>query len=184
MGIFDWLIILFLVYLLWRGWRKGFIGMLLHLIGVILVFFLIAHYFPLVKHGIMVKLHWGALLSTIMAVVLIVAMIALIVQIIRLILERAVKAMNMSFLNSAIGALLGFLTGLFLLVVLSILIDVVPYVSKRLENNDKHRVYAAVKVVRTEIYSAFKMKDKIAAIEDSTKAKLPELPKLPKKKTK
>jgi uncharacterized membrane protein required for colicin V production len=160
MGIFDWLLILFLVLLMWRGWRKGFIGMLLHLAGVIMVFFLVAHYYPLVKDGLMLKLHLGSLLSMILAVILIVALIALIVQIIRLLLEKAVKIMHMSFLNSAMGALLGFLTGLIFIIVLSILIDFIPSFKKPLENTQKHRAYAAVKVVRGELYSALKMKGK------------------------
>lgn len=177
MGIFDWLIILFLVYLMYRGWRKGFIGMLLQLVGVILVFLLIAHYFPLVKHGLMLKLHLGVLLSTIMAVILIVALIAIIVQIIKIILERTLKAMNMSFINSAIGAILGFMTGLLMLVVLSILIDVIPALSRPLENSYKHRVYSAVKVVRSEMYTAFKLKSKLSSDTDSTLANIPRLEK-------
>jgi uncharacterized membrane protein required for colicin V production len=178
MGIFDWLILIFLAFLLFRGWRKGFIGMLLHLVGIILVFFLIAHYFPLVKHGLMLKLHLGAILSTILAVILIVAMIALIVQIIKMLLERAVKLMHISFINSSVGAMLGFLTGLVFLVILSMLIDLIPAVSRPLENSDKHRVYAAVRVVRLEMFNSFKLKNKITSLADSSKVKLPKLPKL------
>jgi len=173
MGIFDWLILLFIVYLMWRGWRKGFIGTLLHLVGVIMVFFLVAHYFPMVKQGLIIKLHLGTLLSTILAVILIVAMIAIIVQIIKLILERTLKLIHMSFINSAMGALFGFMTGLLLIVVLSILIDVVPALSRPLENNVKHRVYSAVKVVRGEMYTSFKLKSKLSNEADSTIANIP-----------
>jgi membrane protein required for colicin V production len=170
MGIFDWILLLFLIFLLWRGWRKGFIGMLLHLAGVILVFFLIAHYYPAVKQGLIDKLHLGGLLATILAVVLIVALIALIVQIIRLLLEKAMKMMKISFLNSALGALLGFLTGLLFIIVVSLFIDFVPSWRKPLENPQKHRVYSAVKVVRGELYSALKMKQKaVPAPADTTK---------------
>ena len=161
MGILDWLMILFLVFLMWRGWKKGIIGMLLHLVGIILVFFLIAHYFPLVKEGLILKLHIGVILSTILAVVLIIAMIAIIVQIIKMILEKTLKLMHISFINSAMGAIIGFLTGLLMLVVLSILIEVIPSFSRTLDNGSKHRVYAAVRVVRGELYSAFKIKDKL-----------------------
>ncbi len=173
MGILDWLILLFLAFVLWRGWRKGIIGMLLHLVGVILVFFLVAHYFTMVKYGLMTKLHLGSALSTILAVVLIVALIALIVQIIRLLLEKTVKLMHVSFFNSALGALLGFLTGLLLVVVLSILIELVPSFRQKLENADRHRVYAAVKVVRTELYSTFKIDRKISAAAKAALEKLP-----------
>lgn len=165
MGIFDWLILLFLVFLMWRGWSKGIISMLLHLAGVILAFFLIAHYYPLVKQGLILKLHLGEILSTILAVVLIVALIALIVQIIRLLLEKAVKLMHMSFFNSALGALFGFLTGLLFIVILSILIELVPSFKRNLQNTEKHRVYSAVTVVRSELYSALKIKHKIPAIK-------------------
>lgn len=171
MGIFDWILLLFLLLLLVRGWRKGFIGMLLHLAGVILVFFLIAHYYPTVKQGLIDKLHLGGLLATILAVILIVALIALIVQIIRLLLEKALKIMKMSFLNSALGALLGFLTGLLFIIVVSLLIDFIPYFRRPLENAQKHRVYSAVKVVRGELYSALKMKQKaVPALADTVKA--------------
>ncbi len=166
MGIFDWLMLLFLVFLMWRGWRKGFVGMLLHLVGVILVYFLVAHYFPLVKAGLMDKVHMGTILATILAVVLIVAMIAIIVQIIKMILERTLKLMHISFINSAMGAILGFMTGLLMLVVLSILIDVMPFLSRPLENSSKHRVYSAVKVIRGEMYTAFELKHKIPADTD------------------
>lgn len=177
MGIFDWLIILFLVFVLWRGWRKGFIGMLLHLIGIILVFFLIAHYFPLVKHGIILKLHLGVFVSTILAVVLIVALIAIIVQIIRMLLEKAVKLMHMSFINSAMGALFGFMAGLIFLVVLSIMIELIPSVERSLRNSDKHRVYAAVKIIRSELDNVLQRKVKLPAVVDSLAVKIPKLKK-------
>jgi membrane protein required for colicin V production len=169
MGIFDWLLLLFLVFVIWRGWRKGFIGMLLHLAGVILVFFLVAHYFPMVKQGLMLKLHLGNVLSTILAVILIVAMIALIVQIIRMLLEKAVKLMHISFLNSSMGALLGFLTGLLFIVVLSLLIELVPSFNRALANTERHRVYAAVRVVRSELFTAFKISYKAPDIPSSFK---------------
>jgi len=178
MGIFDWLIIVFLVFLMWRGWRKGFIGMLLQLVGIILVFFLVSHYYPLVRQGLMVKLQAGYLTATILAVILIVALIALIVHIIRLILERTVKAMSLSFLNSSIGALLGFLCGVIFMVVLSTLIEIFPVFANKLENSTKHRVYAAVRVVRTEMYSALKLDKKLQSIKESTLEKLPDLPKI------
>lgn len=161
MGIFDWLLIIMIAFSAYQGWRKGFIGMLLHLAGVIMVFFLIAHYFPVVKYGLMLKLHLGIVLSTILAVILIVAMIALIVQIIKMVLERTLKLMHISFLNSSMGALMGMLTGLLAIVVLSLLIDVVPYFRNQLANSEKHKVYAAVKVVRTEMYSAFRIKERL-----------------------
>jgi len=166
MGILDWLILIILVFMLVWGWRKGIIAMLLQLAGVVLVFFLIAHYFPLVRNGLMVKLHLGSLLSSILGVVLIVALIALIVQIIRLIMEKTVQVMHVSFLNSAIGALVGFLTGLILIVVLSIMIELVPSFRHPLQNAERHRVYAAVRVVRSEMYSAFKLQKKIADTSD------------------
>jgi len=173
MGIFDWLIILFLVFFIWRGWRKGIIGMVLHLVGVVLVFFLIAHYFPLVKQGLMQKLHLGAALSTILSIVLIVAVIALIVQIIRLLLEKAVKLMHMSFFNSSLGAVLGFMTGMLFIVIISILIELVPSFRRDLQNSDRHRVYAAVSVVRSELYTALKIRDRFSAIIDTTGVKKP-----------
>ena len=111
----------------------------------------------------MVKAHMGVILSTILAVILIVAMIAIIVQIIKLILERTLKLMHMSFLNSAIGGLLGSLTGIIFVVVLSLLIDVVPALSRPLQNNEKHKVYAAVKVIKGELYNAFKLEGKLPA---------------------
>jgi uncharacterized membrane protein required for colicin V production len=173
MGIIDILILGFLIFLIWRGWRKGLISTLLHLAGVLLVFFLIAHYFPLVKQGLVLKLHLGSALSTILAVILIVAAIALIVQIIRLLLEKTLKLMHVSFINSALGALVGFLTGLLAVVVLSILIEVIPSVRRDLNNADRHRVYAAVKVVRGELYNALNIQERVATVKDSAKAKLP-----------
>jgi uncharacterized membrane protein required for colicin V production len=161
---------------LWRGWRQGFIGMLLHLVGVFMVFFLIAHYFPMVKHGLMHRLQLGVGISTILSVILILVMIALIVQIIKMVLERTISMMHMSFINSAIGAMLGFMTGLLITVVISILIDTSPAMSQTLENSSKHRVYAGIKVIRGEMYSALKLKTKFPVPVDSTSAVLPIIP--------
>ncbi len=163
MGILDILILLLLAVLIWHGWRKGLISMALKLAGTILVFFLLAHYFSLVRQGLVQKLHLGAALSTILAVILIVALIALIVQIIRLLLEKTLKLMHMSFINSALGALTGFLLGLLAVVTFSILIDAIPPFRNTLSNESRHRVYSAVRVVRSELYSAFKIKERIAA---------------------
>ncbi len=174
MGILDWLILIVLIVLMVWGWRKGIIAMALQLAGAFLVFFLIAHYFPLVRNGLMVKLHLGSLLSTILGVILIVALIALVVQIIRLLMERTLKLMHVSFLNSSLGALIGFLTGLIVVVVLSIMIELVPSFRRSLDNSEKHKAYAAVRVIRSEMYSAFKIKQKIAGAAESAKARLPE----------
>lgn len=163
MGILDILILCFLLYLCWRGWRKGLISMVLQFVGVILVFFLIAHYFPLVKNGIVLKLHLGTVLSTILAVILIVAAIIIVVQLVRLLLEKTLKLMHVSFLNSALGTLVGFLTGLLAVVVFSILIEAIPPFRSSLSNPQKHRVYAIVQVVRNELYDAFKLKEKYPA---------------------
>ncbi len=158
MGIFDWLLIVLIAFFLWRGWRKGLLGMLLQLAGIVLIFLLLAHYFPLVKSGLAVKLGLGNILSAILAVILIVAMIALVVQIVKTLLNKTLKLLHVSFVNSLLGALLGGLTGLLFIVVLSLLIDLVPAFSRPLDKRENHKVYAAVKVVRSELYNAFRLK--------------------------
>jgi len=166
MGIFDWILLIVIAFFAVRGWMKGLVGMLLQLVGLILVFFLIAHYLPLVKAGLMLRLHLGSILSTILAVILIAAVILLISKIILILIEKTLKLMHLSTLNSALGALTGLLVGLFCVVVLTVILDYFPSLTKPLENPNKHKVYAAVIVVRGELYSAFKIKPHLPKPEE------------------
>lgn len=157
MGIFDWTILAFLLVFLVLGYRRGLIGMLINLAGFVLSFLLVSHYYPLVRQGLMIRLHLGSTLATILAVCLIIMSITVIVKLVIFFLDRTIKLMNLSFLNRSLGAIFGLFNGILCVVIISIVIDYIPLISNRLNDSSQHRVYAGVRVIKEDLVDNLKV---------------------------
>lgn len=130
MQIVDIILALVLVVFIIFGYRKGLIGELLQLTGLIVSFLLIGKYAPLVKAGLIMKWHLGPFLATLCSYLLIFILIAIIIQLVRMGMEHFVEALNLTFLNRTLGAAFGLLSGLFFFALVLILIDLLPISEK------------------------------------------------------
>ncbi len=158
MGVFDWTILVFLVICIVYCLRMGLVGALVHLAAIIFSFFLVSHFYPAVRYGLMAKLNTQPLLANLASIILIVTIILVLVQLVIFALERILGYMHLSFINHALGGLFGFLGGLIIVVILSVMIDYFPGISAKLADAEKHRVYNGVLVIKEEVFNTLKLK--------------------------
>jgi membrane protein required for colicin V production len=170
MGFIDWIILAVLILFTFFGWRKGLLASLVQLGGYILTFFLVGHYYPLVQRNLMQKFHFAKWLATVVSVVLIIVLIVVIVRLVIYILERFLRALKLSAVNHTLGAVLGIINGLLVVIILTVVLDFMPKLSTPLKNGEKHRVYAGVDLVKEEIFTKLKLTERTKLI------KMPKLP--------
>ncbi|MBM4403776.1 MAG: CvpA family protein [Candidatus Cloacimonetes bacterium] len=150
MGFIDWMILISLLLAIWHGLRRGMVGMLLNLGGVLAVFFLIGHYFPVVKGALIHKFGFNEIMAWIIGLLLLIVIVYLINRILRALIERSMMMLNITFINRFLGAILGFIFGMVIVIIFSLIIDFIPSARNRLKDGNAHRVYSAVEVVKHE----------------------------------
>jgi membrane protein required for colicin V production len=151
MQILDITLALVLVVFIIFGYRKGLIGELLQLAGLIISFVLIGKYAHLVKDGLMMKWHLGPFLSTLCSYLLIFILIAIIIQLVRMAIERFAEALNLNFLNRTLGAVFGLLSGLFFFALILILIDLLPFSESFQHATVNSRVIQTSRIMKGEL---------------------------------
>ncbi|HCX59044.1 MAG: CvpA family protein [Candidatus Cloacimonadales bacterium] len=165
MGVIDWIILALMLVCTFLGFRRGLIGAVVQFAGVILAFFLVGHYYPLLANQLMLKYGHGKTLSTIIAVVLILVLIIVIVRFVLWICDRFIRALNLSWLNRSLGAILGFLNGLILVIIFSVVMDYMPGLSAPLQNAEKHRVYVGVQQLKEDLFAGLNLENRIKYIK-------------------
>ncbi|MCB5253731.1 MAG: CvpA family protein [Candidatus Cloacimonadaceae bacterium] len=157
MGVIDWTIIAFLLVLTYFGLRRGLAGAIVQLAGVILTFILIGHYYPLLANQLVLKYGLSKTLSILIAVVLILILVVVVTRFVIWILDRFIKVLNLGWLNRLLGAILGLLNGLILVIIFTLIMDYMPRVSQALKNPDKHRVYVGMDTLKDDVVTHFKL---------------------------
>ena len=170
MGVIDWIILAVLLIFTFFGWRKGLLANVVQLCGYILTFFLVSHYYPLVQRSLILKYHFAKWLATIVSVILIVALIVVIARLVIYILEKFLHALKLTSLNRGLGAVLGVVNGILVVIILMVVLDFLPNISTSLKDGEKHRVYAGVNLVKEEIFTKLNLTERMKLI------KLPKLP--------
>lgn len=165
MGVIDWIILAVLLFFTVVGIRRGLVGAVVQFAGAVLAFFLVGHYYPLLANQLMLKYGLGKTISTIIAVVLILILIVVIVRFVLWILERFIKALNLSWLNRTVGGILGLVNGLILVIIFTVLMDYMPKLSEPLKDGEKHRVYVGVEQIKEELFAKLNLKNRIKYIK-------------------
>lgn len=158
MGIIDWIILIILLLFAVQGLRKGLVAGLIKIGGMIAFFFLIGHFYPLVRNSLLASYHLNRTVATAIAWILILVLLVVVVRLVIWLLDKLLKSVMHSPINKFFGLLLGFLNGLLLIIVFTILVDYVPVLAKPLKNPANHRVYAAVDMLKVDLVSTLKMK--------------------------
>jgi membrane protein required for colicin V production len=151
MPMLDIILTLILVLFFANGYRKGLIGGILQLAGILLTFLLLGRSAPLVKIGLMDKLGLGPVLATIFSYLLVLILISVIVQLVRIAMEQLLKLMHLNFINRILGAVFGLLAGLFFFAILLILIDLMPVRQKFHQATEKSYIVKIVRVMKGEM---------------------------------
>ena len=125
-GIDVFLVIVFLLSML-IGFKYGFITMALSWLGVLFSVLMVVRFRPMVKYGIIERFSMGELFATILSYVLIFLVIAILVAFLKKVLNYLAKALRLSLVNRAIGAVFGFLNVLFILVLFLGIINLFPF---------------------------------------------------------
>ncbi|MDP2173286.1 MAG: CvpA family protein [Candidatus Cloacimonadaceae bacterium] len=165
MGIIDYAILVFLLAALIMGWRKGLAGALINLAGLVATFFLVSHYYPLVSSNLMLKYHLGKGWAVFLAVIIIVLLIAVVGRLVIYLCNRLLKVIRLSYPNKLLGMVFGFVNGLLILIILTVVLDFFPHVSSPLKNSSKHRVYAGVDLLKDELFGKLKLQRQLKHLE-------------------
>ncbi|MGC9362447.1 MAG: CvpA family protein [Candidatus Syntrophosphaera sp.] len=151
MGIIDWVILAILLAVAVMGFRRGLIGAVLQIVGTIAVFFLVAHFYPLLRNSLILNFGWSNLLSTILAVVLIAILLLAVLRLLIYLLDRLIKALNLSLFNKLLGLAFGLANGLLAIMVVMLVLDYAPSISTPLKDPEKHRVYVGIDTLKEEL---------------------------------
>ena len=126
MGIIDWIILLFLLCFIVQGWRRGLAGMIVRSGGIVASFFLIGHFFPLVKTSLLANYKMGVVLATIIALLLIIVLMIVLIRLVMYFLQLLLKSARLTTANKFLGMGLGFLNGLLVVIVFTMMMDYIP----------------------------------------------------------
>jgi membrane protein required for colicin V production len=157
MGVIDWTILAFLLVLTYLGLRRGLVGAVVQFAGVILTFILMGHYYPLLANQLMLKYELSKTLAILISVLLILILVVVITRFVIWILDRFIKAMNLSWLNRLLGAVLGLLNGLILVIIFTVIMDYMPQASAALRDPEKHRVYVGMDTLKDDVVTHLKL---------------------------
>lgn len=160
MGIIDWIILAVLLVFAVQGFRKGLVGGILQICGAIAAFFLVAHFYPLVRNNLILNFKLNNILATIFAVVLIAIVVLVLVRLLIWLINRILKAMHLGFVNKLLGLGFGLVFGLICFIVLMVVLDYAPKLSTPLKDPEKHRVYVAIDTLKEDLFTRLKLTER------------------------
>jgi len=166
MGIIDWIIVILLVAFMIVGFRRGFAGMAVQLLGYIASFFLIGQYYPLIRNSLVYKYHFDGVLASILAILLILILLGVIVRLVIFLLNKTLRLVNLGTTNRLFGALFGLLNALLIVMIFCLLVDYFPGLAKPLKMRSKHKVYYEIDQAKDEVFTALKLQQRLQYIEN------------------
>jgi uncharacterized membrane protein required for colicin V production len=91
--------------------------------------------------------------------------VVVVVRFVIWILDRFIKALNLGWLNRSLGAVLGFLNGLILVIIFTVLMDYMPNLAAPLKDGEKHRVYVGVEQLKEDLFAKLNLQNRIKYIK-------------------
>jgi len=157
MGVIDWSILAVILIFTILGLKRGLIGAVVQFAGAVLAFILIGHYYPLLANQLILKYDLSRTLAVLISIFLILILMVVLVRFVVWILDRFIKALSLTWLNRLLGAILGLINGLILVIIFSLLMDYAPSASAKLRDPEKHRVYMGIDALKDDVVSQLKM---------------------------
>ena len=172
MNLIDVILGIFILIFVINGIRKGFIASVLHVLGLLVALFLIAKIGYEVRIALMEQFTMNATIATIIAYILIFLVIMLIAKIIIVILKKIVTFLNLKFLDRILGALFGILSGILILAILLIILDISPISEIVTKGTKDSQVTSIVRIFTGKAYETIpeleEKKDQLEEIFEKT----------------
>ncbi|PKN76156.1 MAG: hypothetical protein CVU49_01970 [Candidatus Cloacimonetes bacterium HGW-Cloacimonetes-2] len=172
MGIIDWVILVFLLFFLGYGFKRGFAAMLIQILGYIALFLLVGQYFPLVRNALVQRFSFNSFMASLVSFILISFLIYVLSRLVILLLSRTLKMLRLSFMNRLVGGIFGLINALLIVMIVTVVLDYIPKVSMPLKDKNRHVVYATVDQVKLEFLNTFSLKQHIKLMEHKVGDKL------------
>ena len=125
MTVFDYIILVILVFFIIKGYRQGFVKQAMAFIGMAAGLVLAWKFYPFVSaYGI--KLGISSTISMIVSFILIYWLVQVISHLLGNVLHKTLKAIFFGWLNKIAGGALGMVEGALLVVIILVLISFTP----------------------------------------------------------
>jgi uncharacterized membrane protein required for colicin V production len=80
--------------------------------------------------------------------------------------------LKLSFMNRLVGGIFGLINALLIVMIVTVVLDYIPKVSKPLKDKNRHVIYATVDQVKLEFLNTFSLKQHIKLMEHKVGDKL------------
>ncbi|MEA1972047.1 MAG: CvpA family protein [Candidatus Cloacimonadota bacterium] len=161
--IFDWIMGVILLVFLFSGFKDGFIGIIIQLLGIVLAFTFIGKFIPITKEYFINQFDLNITIANILSYILLILAFIIVIKLIIILTNAMMKILQLTMLNRLVGAVLGLVAGfLFILLFVSV-VNVLPN-SFRNKINSNSKYYSKVENIAYKYIhkgSLQKAKDKL-----------------------
>ena len=151
MNLLDIVIILFVLFSIFQGYRRGILATLFKWAGLVLAIILIGRFSPLVTVGITHKLHLGSFLAAIIAYILIFVLVYLLARLLTFISEMFLKAVKLNTINRILGGVMGLVNSLLVLMILLLILDLLPFTQNLQKKVNQAKMVSATRVLMEDL---------------------------------
>ena len=151
MNVLDIILGVFLLILMFNGFRKGFIKNVIGLLGLVVIVFFIAKTGHLVKALLITKFEIGEILATILSYILIALIITIVAKIVIKILHMIIDFLRISWLNKLLGTLFGLFNGALIIAIIILLLNLSPLESAIRKGTSNSRIITTIRLITERI---------------------------------
>ncbi|MCK4654938.1 MAG: CvpA family protein [Candidatus Cloacimonetes bacterium] len=155
MNILDIILCVFLLILIFNGFRKGFIKSVISLLGLVVIVIVIAKTGHLFKGMLIVKLGFGEILAVISSYILIAIIIILISKLVIYILHSIIEFLNLNWLNKLLGVLFGLFCGTLIIAIILIVLNISPFEKSIREFTSDSKIVTTVRTITDKLESRY-----------------------------
>jgi membrane protein required for colicin V production len=126
MQIIDIVLGIFLLALIFNGFRKGLIASVLGVFGLILIIIFIAKFSKPLQNMLILELGVQEVLAMIVSYVLIILVISLTIRLISYLLKKVLSALNLGCADRILGMVFGLINGMLIIGIILVALDLSP----------------------------------------------------------
>lgn len=142
---------IFLLIAILLGLKKGFVASVISLAALIISIIIVSQLSPVIVFFLVTKFNLSEILSVIISYLVVFIFIAIIAKFLIKILHKIIKKLKISFLNRALGAVLGFCNGLIILIIIVLLINLTPFDEDFAEITSESQAVVSIRLLADKI---------------------------------
>ncbi len=170
MNVLDIILGVFLLILMFNGFRKGFIKSVIGLLGLVVIVFFIAKTGHLVKALLITKFEFGEILAMILSYILIAFIITIVAKIVIKILQIIIDFLRINWLNKLLGTLFGLFNGALIIAIIILLVNLSPLESTIHKGTSDSRIIATIRTITERIETDYpKIKELQKPVQEKMK---------------